>query len=186
MAAKKAAGGLEVEAVVGAKEAGSTGLSNAEMGPFVPQLSRYEDRIKLTPINGGSWAGVRGESNFVFDNPEFKKILPDGIAYRNGYPDFSPVTLHEVRLPGLISTNRDANFRAANQMLANKLGLKESDVARFMREEKFTWHEVEDMRRMQLVPSFIHTGKVNSMDFGVKYGHLGGVAEKALLEAVKK
>ncbi|SEN45799.1 hypothetical protein SAMN03159293_00023 [Pseudomonas sp. NFACC39-1] len=42
------------------------------------------------------------------------------------------------------------------------------------------------MRRMQLVPSFIHTGKVNSMDFGVKYGHLGGVAEKALLEVVKK
>ena len=42
------------------------------------------------------------------------------------------------------------------------------------------------MRTMQLVPSFIHTGKVDSMDFGVKYGHLGGVAERALLEALKK
>lgn len=91
------------------------------MGPFVPQLSRYEDRIKLTPVNGGSWAGVRGESNFVFDNPDLKKILPNGIAYKNGYPDFSPIALQEVRLSGLISTDRDVNFRAANQMLANKL-----------------------------------------------------------------
>lgn len=156
------------------------------MGPFVPQLSRYEDRIKLTPVNGGSWAGVRGESNFVFDNPDIKKILPNGIAYKNGYPDFSPIALQEVRLSGLISTDRDVNFRAANQMLANKLGVKESDVARFMREQKYTWHEVEDMRTMQLVPSFIHAGKVGSMDFGVKYGHLGGIAEKALLEALKK
>jgi filamentous hemagglutinin len=156
------------------------------MGPFVPQLSRYEDRIKLTPINGGSWSGARGESKFVFDNPELKAILPDGIAYKNGYPDFSPVAVQEIRLPGLISTNRDSNFRAANQMLASKLGVKESDVALFMREQKYTWHEVEDMRTMQLVPSFIHTGKVGSMDFGVKYGHLGGVAEKNLLEGLKK
>ena len=170
----------------GAKEAGATGIANAEMGPFVPQLSRYEDRIRLTPINGGSWAGVRGESNFVFDNPDLKKVLPNGIAYKNGYPDFSPITLQDVRLPGLISRDRDTNFRAANQILANKLGVKESDVVRFMREQKYTWHEVEDMRTMQLVPSFIHTGKVGSMDFGVKYGHLGGVAEKALLEALKK
>lgn len=171
---------------VGTKETASLGISNAEMGPFVPQLSRYEDRIKLTPVKGGAWTGVRGESNFVFDNPDIKKILPSGIAYKNGYPDFSPITLQEVRLSGLISTDRDVNFRAANQMLANKLGVKESDVARFMREQKYTWHEVEDMRTMQLVPSFIHTGKVGSMDFGVKYGHLGGVAEKALLEALKK
>ncbi|WP_240442847.1 HNH endonuclease [Pseudomonas aeruginosa] len=112
--------------------------------------------------------------------------MPNGIAYKNGYPDFSPIALQEVRLSGLISTDRDVNFRAANQMLANKLGVKESDVARFMREQKYTWHEVEDMRTMQLVPSFIHTGKVGSMDFGVKYGHLGGIAEKALLEALKK
>jgi filamentous hemagglutinin len=36
------------------------------------------------------------------------------------------------------------------------------------------------------MPSFIHTGKVGSMGFGVKYGHLGGIAERALLEALKK
>lgn len=59
------------------------------------------------------------------------------------------VVLQEVRLSGLISTRRDASFRAANQMLASKLGVKESDVARFMREQKYTWHEVEDMRTMQ-------------------------------------
>jgi len=95
------------------------------MGPFVPQLSRYEDRIKLTPVNGGAWSGVRGESNFVFDNPELKTILPNGVSYKNGYPDFSPVAVQEVRLPDLISTNRDSNFRAANQMLASQLGVKE-------------------------------------------------------------
>lgn len=168
------------------KEVEAPNIPSAEMGPFVPQLSRYEDRVKLTPINGGSWSGARGESSFVFDNADLKKVLPNGIAYKNGYPDFSPIALQEIRLPGLISTNRDRNFQAANQMLAKNLGVKESDVARFMREQKYTWHEVEDMRTMQLVPSFIHTGKPGSMDFGVKYGHLGGFAEKALLEALKK
>nr|WP_261400874.1 MULTISPECIES: HNH endonuclease [Pseudomonas] len=83
-------------------------------------------------------------------------------------------------------TLRDANFPASNKMLASQLGIKEADVARFIREEKYTWHEVEDMRTLQLVPSFIHTGKVGSMDFGLKYGHLGGIAEKSLLEALKK
>ncbi|SFI68006.1 hypothetical protein SAMN03159342_04604 [Pseudomonas sp. NFPP04] len=42
------------------------------------------------------------------------------------------------------------------------------------------------MRILQLVPSFIHTGKVGSMGFGVKYGHFGEIAEKSLLEALKK
>lgn len=71
-------------------------------------------------------------------------------------------------------------------MLAQKLGIKEKDVAGFLKEQKFTWHEVEDMRTMQLVPSFIHTGKVGSMDFGVKYGHFGGIGEKTLLEKAGK
>lgn len=73
------------------------------MGPFVPQLSRYEDRIKLTPINGGSWTWGRREPNFIFDKPEMRTILPNGISYKNGYSDFSVVALQEVRLSGLIS-----------------------------------------------------------------------------------
>ncbi|WDG79714.1 hemagglutinin repeat-containing protein [Pseudomonas chlororaphis] len=161
-------------------------LAAKDMGPFVPQLSKYEDRIKLTPINGGAWTGGRGESRFIFDNPEMKNILPEGIAYKNGYPDFSPIAIQEVRLSGLISLDRNANFKEANRMLAQKLGIKEKDVAGFLKEQKFTWHEVEDMRTMQLVPSFIHTGKVGSMDFGVKYGHFGGIGEKTLLEKAGK
>jgi hypothetical protein len=41
------------------------------------------------------------------------------------------VALQEVRLSGLMSTRRDANFRAANQMLASKLGVKESEKPLF-------------------------------------------------------
>ncbi|UXZ96081.1 hemagglutinin repeat-containing protein [Pseudomonas phytophila] len=175
-----------VQAVGDAAEVFAPKLPYEEMGPFVPQLSRYEDRIKVTPVNGGSWTGARGESNFVFDNPELAKILPDGIAYKNAYPDFSPIAVQEVRLPGLISTNRNLNFREANKMLAEKLDVKTSDVVRFMKEQKYTWHEVEDMRTLQLVPSFIHTGSVGPMGFGVKYGHLGGIAERNLLEATKR
>ncbi|MET1257216.1 HNH endonuclease [Aliikangiella maris] len=159
-------------------------LSSSFIGPKLPRLSSYDDRIKLTPINNGHWTGVRGESNFIFDNPDIQKIIPDGIAYKNGYPDFSPVTLHEVRLKGIMSLDRDTNFKEANQMLASQLGVKEKDISKFMKKHKYTWHEVEDMRTMQLVPSFIHTNKVKSMDFGVKYGHLGGIGERTLLELI--
>lgn len=127
-----------------------------------------------------------GESNFIFDNPGLKSILPNGVACKNGYPEFPPVSLQKVRLPGLISTKRTDSFRAANKILAEGLGVKEEGVARFLKERKYTWHEVEVMRAMQLVPSFIHTGKAGPMDFGVKYGHIGGVAEKALLEALER
>ncbi len=75
-----------------------------------------------------------GESNFIFDNPGLKNILPNGVAYKNGYPEFPPVSLQEVRLPGLISTKRTDSFRAANKMLAEGLGVKEEGVARFLKE----------------------------------------------------
>ncbi|MDV7448544.1 HNH endonuclease, partial [Acinetobacter baumannii] len=153
--------------------------------PIIPKLSTFEDRVKVTPINNGVWTGERGNSNFIFDDPDIQVILPNGIEYKNGYADFSPVALHEVRLNSIISTNRTANFRKADSMLAETLGVKTKDIDKFRNEQKYTWHEVEDMRTLQLVPSFIHTSPNQSMGgVGVKYGHFGGVGERSLLEGI--
>ena len=154
--------------------------------PIIPRLSTFEDRVNLTPVNNGKWTGERGNSNFIFDDSDMQKILPNGIEYRNGYADFNPVALHEVRLPGIMSTARVDNFKAANQILANRLGISRHDITKFMRQQKYTWHEVEDMRTMLFVPSYIHTTPIKSMEnFGVKYGHFGGIGERLLLERNK-
>lgn len=56
--------------------------------------------------------------------------------------------------------------------LANQFGLssgkiKAGDIADIREELKLTWHELNDGKTMQLVPS-----EINS-----KFGHLGGVGE---------
>lgn len=96
MAAKKGAGGLEVEAVVGAKEAGSTGLSNAGMRPFVPQLSRYEDRIKLTPINVGLWTGAEVNQILYSITQNLRRFYLMGLL--TGMVTRTSLRLHFMRL----------------------------------------------------------------------------------------
>ena len=83
-----------------------------------------EDFIKRTPISYGYWTGERGNSKFVvtdegiekyLQNGGFKDINSDreiikslfkkyrinGIKYKNGIPDFSPVCEFSVTLPSL-------------------------------------------------------------------------------------
>jgi hypothetical protein len=94
-----------------------------------------------------------------------------GIEYNNGYPNFSPIAKAEVRV-SRISTDRTANFKEADVKLAEKLGVSRKDVTRMRKQEKLTWHEVEDMRTMQLVPT---------VPYG-KLGHIGGVGEAKRLQ----
>ncbi|NQM31102.1 hypothetical protein HO415_10720 [Streptococcus suis] len=132
--------------------------------------SSYKDRLNQAPKNGGTWTGTRGESKFISSDDNVNGILlkynQDGITYKNAVPDFSSVAEHQVEIPNM-TTNRAKNFGAADSQLAPDLGGTKADIRNYRKDNGLTWHELNDMTTMQLVPT----------DVNAKFGHLGGVSE---------
>lgn len=64
-------------------------------------------------------------------------------------------------------SDRNKNFRVADELLAEQLGVSRKEITKLRKQGKFTWHELNDMKTMQLIPSILNS----------KFGHLGGVAE---------
>ncbi|EAZ84152.1 hypothetical Cytosolic Protein [Bacillus sp. B14905] len=150
-----------------------------------------------SPINSKvGFAGTRGESKCTLNPPpdqQLKKILDeagiDGIYYKNAVPDFSPVTKAQVEINYMLGGKgtyggkaRRANFGQSDQKLADQLNsspelasqfgmgsgkISASDIKKYREKNKLTWHELNDVKTMQLVPT-----KINS-----EFGHLGGVGE---------
>ena len=161
--------------------------------------SSYEARITQTPADVNikvGFEGNRGESLCSLKpppDPELKQILDqagiNGIQYKNGVPDFSPVSKAEVEInymlggKGVNGTKaRNLNFEQANIELAKQLNkspelaskfgmvagnIKAYDIEKYRIKNNLTWHELNDTKIMQLVPT-----KINST-----FGHLGGVGE---------
>ncbi|MCD7740787.1 MAG: HNH endonuclease [Ruminococcus sp.] len=146
----------------------------------------YEDRIAQTPrekSENGSWEGERGESKFIPEaNTEdgkaacekLKEFGIDGIEYKDGIPDFSPITEATEIID--MTEIRDDNFKQAYEKCADTWNSQAKDgrndwtarqVKEYKTENNLTWHENSDMKTVQLVPSEVH--KVCS--------HSGGVAE---------
>ena len=132
--------------------------------------STYDERINQTPVNNGSWTGDRGESKFISELDEVNDVLKkydiDGIEYKDGIPDFSPVSEGEISHPDM-GIDRNKNFRVADELLAKQLDVPRKEITKLRKQGKLTWHELNDMETMQLVPSVVNS----------KFGHLGGVAE---------
>lgn len=132
--------------------------------------------------NGGNRDGERGNSNWIL-NKEYvpQKYNPDGmtfgeildkfnienqkILFKEGYPDFSGISKGEVQIDEFTSSRAD-NFTQADEKLSKQWEISPEDVATWRKENRYTWHECEDCKTMQLVPSEIH-GNVN---------HFGGVS----------
>ncbi|WP_340034213.1 HNH endonuclease [Paenibacillus sp. FSL E2-0202] len=153
---------VEVKAVEG------TGEGNKINPPKFE--STYEERLVQTPVNNGKWTGERGESTFIHENEEIKEILSkaekEGIDYSEAVPDFSSVSKGNVKIEGM-STDRDVNFKKADELLAKEWGVTPKEVKKWRKQNNYTWHELNDMESMELVPSIINS----------KFGHLGGVSE---------
>jgi hypothetical protein len=140
--------------------------------------------------------GTRGESKCILKpppDPEIKKVLDeagiDGIQYKNAVPDYSPVAKAQVEIEYMLGGKgtyggkaRTYNFAQSDQKLADQLnnspelarqfgmehgGITARDIEKYRDKNKLTWHELNDVNTMQLVPT-----KVNST-----FGHLGGVGE---------
>ncbi|MGN0027779.1 MAG: HNH endonuclease [Clostridium sp.] len=95
-----------------------------------------------------------------------KEVGKEGIDYSNAIPDFSIVSKGEVKIKGM-STDRRINFKKADELLAEELGVGTKEVVKMRKINKLTCYELNDMETMQLVPTIINS----------KFGHLGGVSE---------
>lgn len=147
--------------------------------------STYEDRINRTPkevSDRGVWTGERGESKYIPTDKEILEILAkyglDGIEYHDGIPDFSGCSESTVTIDNMSETRygKGGNFEQCDQKCAeqwNKEGRDGKtdwtarDVANWRKENGYTWHERNDMKTCDLIPT-----KINDY-----FGHLGGVGE---------
>lgn len=152
----------------------------------VEYLSSYDERLKQTPSEGdrGSWTGNRGESKYISTDKEVNEILAeygmDGVSYEDGIPDFSKCSEATVEIDDM-SSNRNKNFEQCDEKCAEKWNEEARDgktdwaardVANWRRENHYSWHECNDRKTCQLVPT-----KVNDY-----FGHFGGVGECNIAE----
>lgn len=144
--------------------------------------STYKERLDRTPNEAGDkgeWTGQRGESIFIPNDENMKQLLEEfgleGIAYTDGIPDFSEVSECTVEIDNM-SDNRYDNFKQCDQKCADKWNDEAKDgktdwtardVQKWREENGYTWHERNDMKTCDLVPT-----EVNQY-----FTHLGGVSE---------
>ncbi|WP_301098932.1 HNH endonuclease [Otariodibacter sp.] len=148
-----------------------------------------------SPDTNGRWTGEKGDSVWIPDRdyrPEYKskysrenpdnltwgEILDkygiEGIEFKDGYPDFGPISKIDVEIDGF-SSDRLKNFAKADEKTAEQW-TKEGkdgkvwtaeDVKNWRKENNYTWHECEDCKTMQLVPTEVHNN----------IPHSGGISE---------
>ena len=169
--------------IVGAVYGGADGYEFFKK--YHTPYSTYNARLVQTPKNDeyGHWTGKRGESEYIYDKAKTIKISSDKyvtveagtkVSYQNCVPDFSPFQEAQVRIHQMTNSRID-NFDQADEILAEHWdriqyqgkSWNKSDVKSYRRSNNLTWHEMNNMEYMQLVPT-----EVNSA-----FGHLGGVGE---------
>ena len=180
-ALNNAADGYVWGSVIGAISGGIEGYQKYEK--FNTPYTSKKLRIDKVPKNNGYWTGEIGESSFVLDEPISLSNgqIVDRINYFNGVPDFSEYSLRQVSITNM-SNVRSSNFKQADELLANywtsikynsKTTWTARDIANYRSSNGYTWHEMSNMKTMQLVPTEIHE----------KFLHCGGISEvKAMLE----
>lgn len=155
--------------------------------------SSYKERLDRTPSienPNGKWSGDRGESMFIPTDDRFRELLQskgvEGINYKDAIPDFSPIAEAKVTIQGmsqhrlsLIGENGErivGNYEKADIECAKAWNLEQrdgkddwthQDVKNWREANGYTWHEDNDMKTCDLVPTEVN--KVCS--------HLGGVSE---------
>lgn len=131
-----------------------------------------ENSLRL-PRNGGVWDGAAGNSRWIPEkdavpgsrngtNPEHKSWAQikecyhfEGIPFLRGEADFSEVGKGSVEIKDF-SDDRGANFDQADEALASQRGCAPEEVAQWRKENHYTWHECNDCKTMQKVPSEVH------------------------------
>lgn len=164
-------------------KSGETKKFDKPMSDYDKPLAVVCDNMKNCPIDGnnGHWDGERGNSIWYPDpdfvpgkaNPEGKtwdEILNkhgiDHIPFKDGEPDFSEISKGTVEIEPF-SDSRTDNFDKADIELAKQKGCTPEEVAKWRKENGYTWHECKDMKTIQKVPSEVHNN----------VPHSGGISE---------
>ena len=98
--------------------------------------------------------------------PDIKIKYPDGVKYDvQGFPDFKPYTIKEVKLEKFTPGNHRKDYDRAT------LEVRKADP-NFVKPKDYTWHHHQDGTTMQLVPGdlhkdFQHTGGMSTTKHGV-------------------
>lgn len=169
--------------IIGAVYGGAEGYDFYQK--YSTPYSKYNVRLVKTPQDDefGHWTGKRGESDYIYDKSKNIRISEDRyvtveagtkVTYHNCVPDFSPFQKAQVKIPKM-TESRSRNFGQADQALAEywtkiKYDGKTwtaRDVDAYRTSNGFTWHEMNNMESMQLVPTEINAG----------FRHFGGVGE---------
>ena len=169
--------------IIGAVYGGAEGYDFYQK--YNTPYSVYNKRLVQTPKDDdfGHWTGERGESEYIYDKSKTIRISEDRyvtieagekVTYRNCVPDFSPFQKAQVKIPRM-TDNRTRNFNQADEVLAeywtkikhDGLSWSADDVKAYRTSNGLTWHEMNNMESMQLVPTEVNAG----------FGHLGGVGE---------
>ena len=116
-------------------------------------------------------------------NESFEIKAGTKVTYKNGVPDFSPFQKAQVKIPEMTS-DRSSNFGQADKALADYWSKikydgktwQARDIQNYREINKFTWHEMNNMKSMQLVPKEVNGG----------FGHLGGVGECNAMTGTKE
>lgn len=172
--------------------------------------STYDQRIKRTPTGDANspmeWrGGNRGESLCVPKDPnsELSKVLKEsgveGIEYRNGVPDFSPVSKGEVKIDYMMGGENSflknkartsvedyyGNFAQADHAfadqlnsspeLAKKLGISPSDGSSFTRTDISAYRRNSGLTWHELNDG--ETMQLVPTIVNKEFNHLGGVGE---------
>ena len=153
--------------------------------------SSFDDRVKQTPISNGEWEGQRGDSLWRPETEDVAEILEsygaDGIEYRNGFPDYTPVSEFEIELPEELYESKDmVQFEDCNMALSYYVENDADFASRFDEDQleaieigktpaNYTWHHDVTPGRMQLVPTRIHQ---NCGHYGGKNIWGGGTANR--------
>ena len=188
---KNGADGYMWGAIIGAVYGGAEGYDYYQK--YNTPYSTLKARIDQTPKNDeyGHWSGKRGQSEYIYDKPKTIKIGNESfeikagtkVTYKNGVPDFSPFQKAQVKIPEMTS-DRSSNFGQADKALADYWSKikydgktwQARDIQNYREINKLTWHEMNNMKSMQLVPKEVNGG----------FGHLGGVGECNAMTGTKE
>lgn len=168
-------------------------IETPEMFQEKEYLTPYEDRLKITPVDGprGEWTEERGESRFIPNaetedassaREKLSEFNLDGIDYKDALPDFSTCAKETVKIEMTDSRYGDpnkgiiGNFEKADSACAEKWNeagyegrtdWKPRDIKAYRSDNKLSWHECVDQETCQMVPREIH-------EF---FTHVGGISE---------
>lgn len=92
-----------------------------------------------------------------------------GVVYKDGIPDFSPYAIGEVKTANMTGERdgKGGNYEQADEQLAKQWGCEPEQVADWRKKHNYTWHELNDIKTMQLVP----------FELNKTCRHIGGTSE---------